>query len=58
MKREKSLKLNMLLNSIRNISNAVMPLITFPYLSKVLGVENMGKLSFSQSFIDIFIFNL
>lgn len=55
MKREKSLKLNMLLNSIRNISNAVMPLITFPYLSKVLGVENMGKLSFSQSFIDIFI---
>lgn len=44
----------MVLNSIRNISNIIVPLITFPYLSKILGVQTMGRINFSQSVIDIF----
>ncbi len=54
MERNKSLELNMLLNAIRGIMRIVFPLITFPYTSKVLGVENLGRYNFSASVVSYF----
>lgn len=50
--REKSLKLNMILNAIKGIMSIVFPLISFPYVSKILGVENIGKYNFANSIIN------
>ncbi len=45
---------NYLLLAIVQGSNFVLPLITFPYLVRVLGVENFGLISFAQAFIAFF----
>ena len=55
VERKKSLKLNMILNAIKGIMGIIFPLITFPYVSKILGVDNLGKYNFSQSIISYFI---
>lgn len=55
MKNVKSLKKNAILNSIRNILRLIFPLITIPYVSRMLGVENVGKYSFAFSIISYFI---
>ena len=52
---KKSLKKNAILNSIRNILRLIFPLITIPYVSRILGVENVGKYSFAFSIISYFI---
>ena len=49
-----SLKINMLLNSIKGIMQIAFPLISFPYVSRVLGVENIGRYNFSNSVISYF----
>ena len=49
--RQKSLKLNMLFNIIRNIANVIFPLISFPYISKILGAESLGRYNFATSII-------
>ena len=48
----KSLKVNMVLNVIRGVLNVVFPLITYPYASRLLGVEQLGRVDFSQSIIN------
>ncbi len=53
--RQKSLKLNMLLNAIKGLMSIIFPLITFPYVSKVLGVENIGRYNFANSIIGYFV---
>lgn len=53
-KKQKSLKLNMALNAVKGIMGILFPLITFPYISRILGVDNMGKYSFSASVINYF----
>lgn len=45
------LRLNMLLNAINGIMKILFPLVSFPYASKILGVENIGKYNFSVSII-------
>lgn len=50
--RKKSLKLNMILNGIKGLLSVIFPLITFPYASKVLGVESVGMYNFSLSIIN------
>lgn len=52
----KSLKLNMILNTIRGILKVLFPLITFPYISKVLGVESIGAYNFALSIITYFVY--
>ena len=52
---EKSLKLNMILNAIKGMMSIVFPLISFPYVSKVVGVDNLGRYNFSVSVISYFI---
>lgn len=49
-----SLKKNALLNSIKQICTVIFPLITFPYISRVLQSENYGKYSFSSSIVSYF----
>lgn len=51
----KSLKVNMILNAIKGLMSVIFPLISFPYVSKILGVENIGKYNFANSFIVYFI---
>ncbi len=41
----------MVLNGIRNIFGILFPLITFPYASRVLGVDAIGKFNFSNSLV-------
>ena len=55
IKREKSLKLNMVLNAIKGLMGIIFPLITFPYVSRILGVDNLGRYNFSNSIISYFI---
>lgn len=52
----KSLKLNMILNTIRGLLRVLFPLITFPYVSKVLGVESVGAYNFALSIITYFVY--
>lgn len=49
------LKKNIGYNSILTLSNYLIPLIVFPYISRVLGVENLGIYSFVDSVINYFI---
>ena len=52
---KKSLKLNMVLNMLRGFLGAVFPLITFPYVTRVLGVENIGMFNFANSVVSYFV---
>lgn len=52
---QKSISNNMILNVIRTLITVLFPLITFKYASKILMAENIGKISFSSSFIEYFI---
>lgn len=50
----KSLKYNAILNVIKTLISLIFPLITFPYVSRVLQAENYGKLNFSNSIVSYF----
>lgn len=52
---KKSLKFNMLLNILRSLMSLLFPLITFPYISRVLGTVSLGKINFSSSIANYFI---
>lgn len=45
------LKKNTLYNLIRAGAQIIFPLITFPYISRVLSTENIGKINFGNSII-------
>lgn len=47
--KQKSVKVNAILNMFRQICMILFPMITFPYVSRILGPENYGKLSFVDS---------
>lgn len=47
-------KRNIVYSSILTISNYLFPLITFPYISRVLGVENVGICNYVDSIITYF----
>jgi len=49
-----SIKYNFVMNMILKMSTFVFPLITFPYISRVLGPEGNGKVSFASSVIYYF----
>lgn len=49
-----SLKANLGYSSLYQILIIIMPLITAPYVSRVLGVENIGKYSYAYSVAHIF----
>lgn len=49
-----SIKYNFLMNVLLNISSFIFPLITFPYVSRVLGPAPNGKIAFVASIIGYF----
>lgn len=55
MAAKKSIKKNYLYNLAYQILLIIVPLITIPYLSRVLGVENIGINSFTLSIVAYFI---
>ena len=53
-KKSTSLKLNFIMNAILTMSNFIFPLITFPYVSRILLPVGTGKVSFATSLISYF----
>lgn len=54
MYKQKSLKFNFIMNSLLTMSQFIFPLITFPYISRILLPSGTGKVSFATSFISYF----
>lgn len=54
MERHKSLVSNVIWNAILSLSQILFPLITFPYITRVLGVEANGANSFALSVVNYF----
>lgn len=51
---KKSLTLNILMNAILTMSQFLFPLLTFPYISRILLPAGMGKVSFATSVVSYF----
>lgn len=47
----KSIKANLLLNTINTVSQVFFPLITFPYASRIMGPTGIGQVNFYNSII-------
>lgn len=51
---KKNLKVNTILNMIKTGSNIFFPLITIPYVLRILSADNIGKVDFGNSFVSYF----
>lgn len=49
-----SVKYNFIMNAILTVAGIIFPLITFPYISRVLLVEGSGKVAFATSVVTYF----
>ena len=49
-----SVKYNFIMNAILTVAGIIFPLITFPYISRVLLVEGRGKVAFATSVVTYF----
>jgi O-antigen/teichoic acid export membrane protein len=49
-----SLKKNVAYNTILTVSNVAFPVITMPYVSRILGVENIGIVNFAVTYASYF----
>lgn len=52
---QKSLGKNSVLNAIKALMAVIFPLITTPYVTSILGVDNVGRYSFSYTFVTYFL---
>lgn len=55
MSQKKSLKLNFIMNAILTMSSFLFPLISFPYVSRILGPDGTGRVDFATSLIAYFL---
>ena len=55
MSHKKSLKLNFIMNAMLTMSSFIFPLISFPYVSRILGPDGTGKVDFATSLIAYFL---
>lgn len=46
------MSVNAILNALRTALGVIFPLITFPYASRVLGVDNIGRYNFAYSVVN------
>src|SRR5690606_38309796 len=51
----RSVKVNYLLNFIRAVSYALITIITMPYVNRILGPTNIGKIEYVNTIINYFI---
>lgn len=49
-----NVKTNTIFNAIKSVFGILYPLITFPYVSRVLMAENVGKINFGNSVVSYF----
>ena len=52
IKKNRSVKFNAFLNVIKELMSIIFPMITFPYATRVLGLNNYGKYTFSASIVN------
>ncbi len=52
--RQQSIKKNTIYNAVKTFSSIIFPLITFPYISRVLLTDNVGKINFGLSIVSYF----
>ena len=52
--KQKSLKKNAIFNFIKSFMNIIFPIISFPYASRILLPEGIGKVNFANSIIAYF----
>lgn len=52
---QKSLAKNYMFNIIKTVMGMIFPLITFPYATRVLGVESLGKINYATSIVNYFL---
>jgi O-antigen/teichoic acid export membrane protein len=52
---QKSIKKNFIYNTLLKLLNIIFPLITFPYIARILSPNGIGKVNFSISVIEYFI---
>lgn len=50
-----SLKYNYILSVAINMASYIFPLITYPYVTRILGVEGIGKVSFAETAASYFV---
>lgn len=50
-----SIKKNFVYNILLNISNVAFPIITIPYVSRILGVDQIGQFSFVTTLVEYFV---
>lgn len=55
MGRQKSLKINFIMNIILTMSSFIFPLISFPYISRILLPDGTGKVSLATSVVSYFL---
>ena len=53
--KKKSLKSNALLSGIQKLFSIIFPLITFPYITRILLVDTIGQINFAKSIISYFV---
>ncbi|WP_455058328.1 oligosaccharide flippase family protein, partial [Jutongia sp.] len=53
--KNRSLKLNTILNIVKQLCSVLFPLITIPYVTRILQATNYGKVNFSSSIISYFV---
>lgn len=51
---KKQLTVNAFLNVLKTSLSIIFPLITYPYVSRILGVENIGKVNYTSSVVSYF----
>lgn len=49
-----NVKINFIMNAILSVSAFIFPLITFPYVSRILGASGNGKITFATSIVTYF----
>ena len=52
--KQASIKKNTFYNALKTFSSILFPLITFPYISRVLQPENVGRINFGLSIVSYF----
>ncbi len=54
MHKSKSITINAILNAVKTLLSIIFPLITYPYVTRVLHATNLGKVTFAQSIVSYF----